>query len=149
MDGCIHCSRKPNKDGYGRISIKNKVYFEHRIAYQKEHPNDDISKKIIHHICENPSCVNPIHLVAVTKKEHSKEHGLSGITLEHSKKECCKYGHPFDKITNRQRSCSICLKRIKLKYANANKEKIKNYRKEWRNKNREMENERNKLYLHK
>lgn len=42
----------------------------------------------LHHICLNPTCVNPEHLKVLTHSEHMKLHG----TL----KTHCVHGHPFD-----------------------------------------------------
>ena len=117
MEKCIKCKNKPTDTGYAKTNRGNKMRYEHRIVYQETHPNENISEKIIHHICKNRWCVNPNHLIAITRKQHSAEHGLSGWAKIHAAKTHCKNGHLLDKKNNKQRFCSICRKISAIKWA--------------------------------
>ncbi len=59
--GCIF-----KKSGYGKISIRNKVFLTHRIVYQ--HYNGELIEGLeICHSCNNKLCQNPEHLRQDTK----------------------------------------------------------------------------------
>jgi len=60
------------KVGYARQKVsKRKKLPVHRFMYNFFF--DDLSRKqIVHHICENRICVNPIHLQAMTQSGHGK-----------------------------------------------------------------------------
>lgn len=94
--------------GYGMFypAPKPGVY-AHRYAYESEFgPIPDGLH--IDHLCRTASCVNPLHLEAVTRKENSQR-GVHRC----SKKTTCSNGHPFDRLWRckggkKTRSCSIC-----------------------------------------
>ena len=58
--------------GYGLLSIKNKQHYAHRIAYEFSKGPIPKGLHIMHH-CDNPACVNPDHLSAVTAKENIRD----------------------------------------------------------------------------
>jgi hypothetical protein len=35
----------------------------------------------IHHTCENPACIEPSHLEAVTPRQHREAHRYNGLAL--------------------------------------------------------------------
>ena len=83
-----------NEAGYGKFYVGNrKMEYAHRWSYrafQEEIPEG----KEIHHTCKNKWCVNPEHLVAVSRKEHVDEDqrdvgGKRAVTH-------CPQGHPYD-----------------------------------------------------
>lgn len=143
---CTHCKSAIDEKGYGRMSFNNKTVYEHRLVYILSHPQEDISKKIIHHICKNKWCINPKHLIAITRKQHSAEHGLSGWAKFHYEKTQCKNGHPLDRRNKNQRYCSICRKISANKYARLNREKQNEWKRKNRWKYREKEREYQKIY---
>jgi hypothetical protein len=67
--------------GYGHVGGT----LAHRLAY--EMACGPIPPKYdIHHRCENPSCINPNHLQALTRREHKRLH---------MRKSHCRRGHEF------------------------------------------------------
>lgn len=55
--------------GYGR----HRGLPAHRVVYSiiKEHVSPELD---LHHICENHHCVNPDHLLPLTRKQHGEAH---------------------------------------------------------------------------
>lgn len=56
-------------DDYGQLAHEGRKQEAHRFAWELACGDvpDDLE---IHHTCENPRCVNPAHLAAVTRREH-------------------------------------------------------------------------------
>ncbi len=73
--------------GYGHVRIDKRGYMAHRVVYELE--VEFIPEGyVIDHLCENPSCVNPAHLEAVSNATNAERH--------HGQRTLCKYGHPLD-----------------------------------------------------
>jgi len=77
---CIVWTGATNGKGHGRIRLFGKLSYVHRLVYIMNFgtiPNG----YNVHHICENPSCVNPKHLALVVHGKHTQLH-KEKITLE-------------------------------------------------------------------
>lgn len=58
---------------YGRFYVGRGQVLAHRFVYETlvgPIPKD----RELHHLCKNPGCCNPAHLVAVTDAEHARAH---------------------------------------------------------------------------
>ena len=94
-------TRRP--DGYRVVSIDGVLYREHRLVVDAA-PGMDV-----HHTCESRGCVNPDHLMVLTKAEHTR--------LHNTKTECLN-GHEYTEEnthvnpTTGARRCRVC-RRIK------------------------------------
>jgi hypothetical protein len=62
-----------SKSGYGNISLAGKQYKPHRLVARLFLGFDLNSDKFICHKCDNPSCINPMHLFIGTAKENTQD----------------------------------------------------------------------------
>lgn len=71
--GCYLWQGRATKQGYGVVSIACKTVPVHRAVYRLcvEDITDDLD---VHHVCEQPGCINPEHLVALTPQQHRRVH---------------------------------------------------------------------------
>ena len=103
-----HCK----SNGYGEMYVNRKPVYPHRWIY--EYLNGEIPKgQHIHHVCNNPRCVNPSHLKNLTVSEHRKLTRPYKQT-NHQYRTHCYRGHEFTTEntvnTSKGRFCKICLR---------------------------------------
>lgn len=68
--GCFVWTGTKNSGNYGLITFNGSQVLAHRFVYMMMHPSENISSKVIMHTCDNPSCVNPEHLISGTQSEN-------------------------------------------------------------------------------
>ena len=65
------------QSGYGRFYINSQCFRAHRVSYYLY--TGSVSKeKLICHRCDNPRCVNPLHLFEGTAKDNSTDMKIKG-----------------------------------------------------------------------
>lgn len=123
---CIEWTRGKDMNGYGKIRIKGKQYYAHRIIYERE--IGLIPKGlVIDHLCRNTSCVNTKHLEPCSIHENlqrEKDYLFSIGKLKSPRS-------PQRSIEERR-----ALRKIYMKEWEVNNPR-KLYHREWREKNRE------------
>lgn len=68
--GCHIWRRSLDKDGYALIHFPYKLWRGHRLIYSL-FKGELIKKLVIHHICENKSCINPLHLAQISVRRNT------------------------------------------------------------------------------
>ena len=70
-------SRNSRGGEYGRFRTGGKAYLAHRWIYQEL--NGGISQRqVVRHDCDNPACVNPMHLQVGTQKQNMNDASVRG-----------------------------------------------------------------------
>lgn len=59
--------------GYGSFYVLGRTIGSHRVAWSLHHGRSPGPRIVIRHTCDNPPCVNPLHLVSGTQAEHNRE----------------------------------------------------------------------------
>jgi hypothetical protein len=76
MKDCIESTRVKDVNGYPlvyrRINGKQKIYKEHRLVYE-QHNGTIPQGLLVRHACDNPSCINPNHLLMGTARDNSND----------------------------------------------------------------------------
>ena len=72
-NGCFICSSHSlDKDGYPKIQVSHKPYRMSRFIY--EQCFGEIPKgHVVRHTCDNPSCINPEHLLTGTHADNARD----------------------------------------------------------------------------
>lgn len=93
-------------NGYGRYNIERRGIYAHRFSYQLCVGSIPEGYQI-DHLCKVRSCVNPIHLEAVTPLENVARSVSANRVKTH-----CKYGHEFNSentyVYGNARKCRKC-----------------------------------------
>jgi hypothetical protein len=101
--GCWVYIGKTTKNGYSVVGDgRYGWHYGHRLVYERL-IGPIGNKKRLHHICENPLCVNPNHLKPLTVKEHSNHHGLGVGPCRK-----CSGNDWYLRPDNGTRQCRIC-----------------------------------------
>lgn len=75
-NNCMVWTGATDKNGYGTKRIggrgNNKNYFAHRLSYYAFFGEFD-ERLNVNHICDNPRCVNPLHLYVGTQADNMQD----------------------------------------------------------------------------
>jgi hypothetical protein len=99
---CVEVSTARNTAGYGHgiVTIgKNHVLhlYAHIIAFEKAWGVRVPAGMVVRHTCDNPSCVNPLHLQLGTQRQNMEDMRRRGRARNQYKDAThCLKGHEFD-----------------------------------------------------
>lgn len=71
-NSCWEWTRYKDKDGYGQLRFKGRMYLAHRFSYMT-YVGAIPEGMLICHKCDNPSCVNPDHLFIGTHLDNKRD----------------------------------------------------------------------------
>ena len=104
---------------YGVVSLNYRLYAPHRLMYALTYGKIPKGRghgiPVIDHFCKNTLCCNPLHLRLVSQKENN----LAGNSLsaQRARQTHCKRGHLLPAPIDGHRTCTICAKMWRDKYA--------------------------------
>ena len=83
IGSCEEGTGKLSKDGHF-WSNQRRNRFKHDDVFENAFGALDYNVYIVHHVCCNKTCLNPAHLVALTRRFHSQLHGYGAENGNHS-----------------------------------------------------------------
>lgn len=118
--GCLEWTRWRNAEGYGYTSFRNHPERTHGLMFRAV--KGPIQKgMIIRHTCDNPSCMEPSHLLIGTEADNTADSLARGRHFRAAKTHC-KRGHDLaihaKVFAGGGRSCQAC---AKLRYHTPNR----------------------------
>ena len=109
--GCWLWSGHVGKDGYAKVVFRGRCSSASRVSYIAHHGEIDPGNEV-DHLCHMPSCVNPDHLVSVSRAENCKRRKSNGYGAR-----TCLRGHEIAGVDNRGRSfCIECQRAATRRY---------------------------------
>jgi hypothetical protein len=110
-NGCWEWQLFRDKDGYGRLKVKQRMKRAHRVSFELS--VGSTKNLSVLHRCDNPPCVNPDHLFLGSMKDNMQDKLKKGrLKNQNTLKVFCKRGHEFDKFRLRNgkitRECKQC-----------------------------------------
>lgn len=108
-NGCWVWTGPKTAKGYGRVSLQARPrLMAHRVSYAA-HVESLTPGLELHHTCRNTSCVNPEHLLALTRKAHRRIDDVDPAPTETH----CRNGHPYNAENvyhdpRGRKNCRVC-----------------------------------------
>ena len=128
-DGCWSWTGSLNQQGYARIRANGRKQQAHRVAWEVIAGREIADGLHLDHLCRNRGCVNPDHLEPVTSRENTRR-GVAPSAVAARMNMCVKGVHALegDNVyvkTSGKRECRACALETRARYREANREKVR------------------------
>jgi hypothetical protein len=109
MDTCIEWQHGRTSKGYGSLRSQGKTVYAHRVMYELVYGPIPDGAYVLHS-CDNPPCVNPVHLRAGSAKDNVDDMVSRGRAKNGAiRSEFCRAGHDDWYVSpSGQRQCRAC-----------------------------------------
>lgn len=109
---CIEVTTGRSGDGYGLSHVpvgrnSSVMVYAHRVAFEKAWGITLKAGQVVRHTCDNPPCVNPLHLMLGTQGDNMRDMTGKG-NHANAKKTHCPKGHEYE--AGRRTHCRACRK---------------------------------------
>lgn len=121
---CIEWQQARNPKGYGWKRVDGSSQLAHRVVFEQAWGIKIPAGMVVMHTCDNPSCVNPMHLRLGTQKQNMEDCAAKGrIVSTQGDKTHCPKGHEYS-IENtwtdgKRRNCRACARENQRRYRHA------------------------------
>lgn len=92
-NGCIEWTGARLKSGYGQYRTADGNLLAHRLVYELMVGPIPVDREC-HHSCDNPACVNPLHIKLMTRSDHWRQG--NSPSARRARQTHCQHGHAFD-----------------------------------------------------
>lgn len=91
-------SQRPSR-AYGVFCVGGTLFKAHRLAWELFNNQRIPPQMVACHHCDNPCCVNPLHIFVGTSKDNAADVEKKGRMYHHKGvlREFCRRGHPLSK----------------------------------------------------
>ena len=72
VEECWEWQSTTNRRGYGKFWLAGKTRLAHRVCYELS-CGPIAADALVRHTCDNPSCVNPAHLLLGSRKDNARD----------------------------------------------------------------------------
>jgi hypothetical protein len=112
-------SLRNRMQAYGHFNYQHKAMTSHRFAWLALVGELPVGKHL-HHLCENPACVNPAHLLPLDPTVHMREYTPQNAVVQRGASSTCPNGHDLSGHNlivrgDGRRRCRTCLHAYEVK----------------------------------
>lgn len=73
MSGCWLWHASQTSAGYGNLNYQGEYLYAHRCSFDAANGEGASEGIVVRHRCDNPCCINPVHLIGGTQADNSED----------------------------------------------------------------------------
>src|SRR5262245_41517590 len=81
-----------SSNGYGQVNVNGRQRGIHRVVFEGAY-GPIAPGHVIHHLCGNRACINPLHMEAMSARQHQRLHNLARGVGVVADLDYCIHGH--------------------------------------------------------